>query len=443
MRVTLDYGRDGLPVDLPDRNVVGVLTQTPAPRLADPDDAIRSALRAPIGTRPLAEIARERSGGQVCIVICDITRPVPNALLLPAIAEELAVGGIPRNNLTILIATGTHRPNVGEELVELVGAEFATGVRIVNHDSTDFSALRDFGTTPNGVPVRLNRHYTEADLRITVGLIEPHFMAGYSGGRKLIMPGIAGLETVQAWHSPRFLEHPNATAGITVGNPVHEENTLIARLCPPDLIVDVTLDAEKKITGVFAGELEAAWNAGVEFAARHVRVSVPEPVDIAITTGAGAPLDATFYQAVKGMVGALPIVRRGGTIIIAAACTEGIGGPHFRRCLLETRDLQGLVENLQRPDHVPFPDQWQAEELARATRFHEVRMFCEGIPSDLLGQLHVTPAESVERAVEAALAIHGPDARIAVLPKGPYVIPYVAGNGRSDGQAGEGRRNPE
>ena len=275
MQINLDYGKSGLRVELPDANIAGVLLPSAAPPLLDTAEAINAALRQPIGTHPLTEIARSKAGGCATIAICDITRPVPNATLLPPLLHHLAQGGIPTENVTVLIATGTHRPNVGDELVQLLGADLAGRLRIVNHVCTDAGAMQDFGVTANGVPVKLNRVYTEADVKITVGLIEPHFMAGYSGGRKLIMPGIAALETVQAWHSPRFLEHPNATAGITVGNPVHDENTAIALLCPPDLMLDVTLDNERRITGVFAGDIVAAWRAGVAFAATHVKAEIP------------------------------------------------------------------------------------------------------------------------------------------------------------------------
>lgn len=423
MRVRLEYGKSGLEAELPDKNVVGVLKLTPAPPLADPVAATAAALTAPIGTEPLAEIAQGRRNA--CIVVCDITRPVPNRLLLPPILDALARGGIDRENVAVLIATGTHRPNEGAEMDAVLGPEIARSVRVVNHVCTDRASHRHFGTTPNGVPVWLDRTYCDADVKITVGLIEPHFMAGYSGGRKLVMPGIAALETIQAWHSPRFLEHPKATNGITDGNPVHEENTRIARLCPPDLIVDVTLDEENRITGVFAGEMVAAWRAGVAFAEKHCRASVAEPVDIVVTTSAGAPLDATFYQAVKGMVGALPIVRPGGSIVIAAACAEGIGSAIFARTLLETDDLEAFMAAAQRPDWTFIPDQWEVEELAKAVRDNTVYCICDGIPPETLGQLFVTPAASVEEGVAAALARHGSDATIAAIPKGPYVIPSV------------------
>ena len=424
MRVRLEYGKNGLEAELPDDNLVGVLKLTPAPPLADPVAAARAALARPIGASPLSELARGRRNA--CVVVCDVTRPVPNPLLLPPLLDALAEGGLKREDVSILIATGTHRPNEGAELDAMLGPEIVRTCRIVNHVCTDRAAHRFFGVTPNGVPVHLDRTYCDADLKVTVGLIEPHFMAGYSGGRKMVMPGIAALETVQAWHSPRFLEHPRATNGVLDGNPVHAENLAIAKLVPPDLIVDVTLDEANRITGVFAGDLERAWQTGVAFVEKHVRVPVAEPVDVVVTTGAGAPLDATFYQAVKGMVGALPIVKPGGSIVIAAACSEGVGGPDFTRTLLETEDLPGLVEAMQRPGWAPIPDQWQVEELAKAVRRNDVLCVCDGIAPDTLARLFVTPAATVEDGLARALAHHGPASTLAAIPKGPYVIPYLA-----------------
>lgn len=423
MRVRLDYGKTGLEVELPDENLVGVLGLNPAPALPDPVRATAAALANPIGTRGLAEIVRGKRNA--CIVVCDITRPVPNPILLPPILHALELGGVKRTCVTILIATGTHRPNFGDELNAILGPDVTGSCRVVNHVCRDSSALVDLGMSPFGVPVKLSRAYVDADLRITVGLIEPHFMAGYSGGRKLVMPGIAALETVQAWHSPRFLEHPNATAGIVAGNPVHEESLAIAKMARPDMIVDVTLDERNRITGIFAGDLEDAWLAGVAHAEEAVRAPIEKAVDVVVTSSAGYPLDATFYQAVKGMVGALPIVKPGGSIIIAASCSEGIGSDHFTRTLLETDDLEQFTRDIQRPDWSFIPDQWEVEELARAARSNRIHCVCDGIPHETLAQLFVTPASTIEEAVSSALESHGSHATIAAIPKGPYVIPYI------------------
>lgn len=423
MRVKLDYGKLGLIADLPDENLIGVLGLKPSQVLQNPGKAIIESLENPIGTASLRQLAQGKR--DTCIVICDITRPVPNRILLPPILSVLETAGIPREEIVILIATGTHRPNLGSELVELVGSDIASQYRIVNHDCKDRSAHIDLGISPNGVPVFLDKTYCEADLKITVGLIEPHFMAGYSGGRKLIMPGIAAFETVQNWHCPRFLESPMASNGIVTGNPVHEESLAIARLMPPDLILDVTLDENNKITGIFAGDLEQAWLSGVEFASGFVRAEIAQPADIVVTTCAGYPLDTTFYQAVKGMVGALPAVKHGGTIIIASECSEGIGSPDFARALLEINNLQDFVARISIPG-VFVPEEWEIEELAKAARHAEIIFITDRIPADLLRQCFVRPAPSIEAGVKMALQRHGAKATLYAIPHGPYVIPTLS-----------------
>ena len=424
MRVRLDYGKAGLDVDIPDPHLAGILALAPAPPLVDVPQAVRAALAHPIDARPLAQVAQGKR--TACIVVCDLTRPVPNSVLLPPVLDALAEGGIALEAVTVLIATGTHRPNTSEEIAVLLGPELANRLRAVNHICTDPATHRSFGVTPRGVPVFLDRTYTEAEVRVTVGLIEPHFMAGYSGGRKLVMPGIAALETIQAWHSPRFLEHPNARAGVVENNPVHEENRYIAGLCPPDLILDVTLDASRRITGVFAGHFDTAWRQGIVFCQQQARSLLPGgPADIVVTSGAGWPLDTTYYQTVKGMVGALPVVKRGGDVIIAAECSEGVGGPHFTDLLRTTPDLAVLLEQMQAPGWNVVPDQWQVEELAKATRHARVTLV-SSLPSAPVPALHCHPSATVEAALRDALHRHGPAARIAVIPKGPYVLVELA-----------------
>lgn len=422
MRLKLDYGKTGLEVDLPDENLRAVLrVSSPAP-IEDCDTAITDALRNPIGVRPLADIAAGRN--DACIVICDITRPVPNATLLAPVLAELASAGLSRDNVTILIATGTHRPNLGDELTSLVGAEIAQSVRIVNHDCHDMEQNRYLGMSPNGVPVWLDKTYCDADLKITIGLIEPHFMAGYSGGRKLIMPGVAAMETVKRWHSPRFLESPLATNHSVVGNPVHEESLAIAKMMRPDFMMDVTLDGLNQITGVFAGDLEEAWLAGVDFAGKHVRAEAPELADIVVTSGAGYPLDATFYQLIKGMVGALPVVKSGGTIIIAGQCPEGVGSPAFSDVLLGISDLEEFMIQISQPE-VFLPEQWQIEELVKAWRQANIITVCD-IPESTVARCHVTPAPDIAAALEMAFERHGRNASLLAIPRGPYVIPFVS-----------------
>src|SRR5947208_1584862 len=274
MRITLDYGRTGLDVDLPEDRLVGPLAIRPAAPLPDPGAALLQALAEPIGSRPLAEVARGRKNA--CVLVCDITRPVPNRLILPHLLRTLEAQGVARRDILILVATGLHRPNEGAELEELVGPEIAANYRVENHHGKVLEEHDYLGETPNGVPVYLDSRYVRADLKITTGLIEPHLMAGYSGGRKVICPGIAALETVKVWHGPRFLEHPKADCGFLEGNPVHEENTRIAQMAGCDFIVNVTIDAERQITSLVAGDMEQAFLEGVKFIENVVKAEVAE-----------------------------------------------------------------------------------------------------------------------------------------------------------------------
>lgn len=424
MRITLDYSRNGLDVEIPERNLVGPLEIQPVEPLADPAAVLTEKLARPIGSPPLAELARGKRSA--CILICDITRPVPNELLLDGILRTLDEAGVPREGIRILIATGLHRPNVGEELVELVGERIAREYRVENHDGRDLTAHTFLGDSPRGVPAWIDSRYCDAELKIATGLIEPHLMAGYSGGRKLICPGIAALETVKVWHGPRFLEHPRADCGLLEGNPVHEENTRIARMAGCDFIVNVTLDRARRVTSVVAGDMERAFLEGVAFCERVVKAEVAEACDVVVTSSAGYPLDTTFYQSIKGLTGVLPIVKKGGTIILAAGLTEGIGSPEFCRLFEEHANLDAFMERILGKDYFVL-DQWQLEELAKVRRKARVRYVSDGLPAETLAKLFVEPAESVEAAIAEALIEHGPDARIAVVPKGPYVLPVLAG----------------
>jgi len=423
MRVRLAYGRSGLDVELPEDRVTRTLSYKDAEPLADPVAAVQSALKSPIGSAPLSEIAQGRK--TACILICDITRPVPNELLLRPMLETLEAAGVPRAGITILVATGLHRPNLGDELIEMVGQYIFDNYRIENHFGQEQSQHTFLGESPRGVPIWIDSRYVEADLKITVGLIEPHFMAGFSGGRKLICPGIAGLETIKVWHGPDFLEHPNATTGVLIGNPVHEENTWIARRAGCDFILNVVIDTARQPLCIVAGDMEAAFHAGVKFVRNIVTDTVPALVDVVVTSCAGYPLDTTFYQAVKGMVAALPIVKPGGTIILAASLTEGIGSQEFQSLFQTNSSLEQVMNGILSKSHWVM-DQWQVEEMGKVLRTARVKIVSDGLSAETLSGLFVESAPSVELAVAESLAEYGPDATIAVIPKGPYVVAAVA-----------------
>lgn len=423
MQISLEYGHGTLRVELPEQRVIRTLSYKPAAPLADPVAALQGQLDEPIGSSPLRQLAAGRR--TACVVISDITRPVPNTVLLPPILKTLESAGIDRSNILILVATGLHRPNEGDELVEMVGQSIVDNYRIENHHGQSQDEHTFLGASPRGVPIWIDSRYVQADLKITTGLIEPHLMAGYSGGRKLICPGLAALATVRAWHSPQFLEHPNADCGILEGNPVHEENTWIGRKAGCDFIVNVVLDDHRRPLKIVAGDMEAAFLAGVGFVETVVADSVPSLVDIVVTSGAGYPLDTTFYQSIKGMVGALPIVKQGGTIIIAASLSEGIGSAPFQQIFKDHPDLETFMQRIQNDTYFAM-DQWQLEELAKVRRRANVIMVSDGLKPEVLDKLFVSSAASVEQAIQQAIAQHGPDATIAAIPKGPYVLARVA-----------------
>jgi nickel-dependent lactate racemase len=424
MKVTLDYGRTGLAVEIPADRMVGPLAIKNAPPLDQPEAAVAAAIDDPIGSAGLAALARGRK--DACILICDITRPVPNRTILRPMLKVLREAGISQESTLILVATGLHRPSTRAEKLEMLGPEIMAGFRVEDHFGTRLEEHTHVGTTSRGIPGWIDTRYVRADLKIATGLIEPHLMAGYSGGRKLICPGVAALETVKRWHGPELLEHPRADCGILEGNPVHEENTRIARLAGCDFIVNVTLDSDRRVTSVVAGDMEEAFLEGVRFMENVCRANVPAAVDIVVTSSAGYPLDTTFYQAVKGLTGCLPVVKQGGTIILAAGLSEGLGSPEFQSLFHENPSLEVFMERILGKDYFVL-DQWQLEELAKVRRKARVKIVSDGLPADVLAKCFVETAPSVEAALAASLAEYGASAQVAVIPKGPYVLPVVAG----------------
>jgi len=427
MDVALSYGRRGLTASLPDANVRHILRFQPMPAIDDAREATRLAVSDPIGCEPLRDIACGR--GDACIVTSDITRPVPNEVILPVLLAELACAGLPPERVTILIGTGSHRGNTPDELREMLGDEtMESGARIVNHDAHDPEAQVAMGETSRGTPAHVNRLYAEADLKLAVSLVEPHLIAGFSGGRKAICPGVCGMETLLSFHSPPLVNPDEACAGQIHGNPAHEESLAVTRLAgAPELMVNVTLDEVRRVTGVFAGELEAAHLAAVAHSYKQGRSTIDEPVDIVLTSAAGHPLDLTFYQSVKGIAGPVGIVKPGGTIIIACECAEGIGDPPLVDALFETDKLEDYVPRMTDAAYFHM-DQWYAQFTKIRRVAGDVMVFTDGVPNQDLAKCFVTPIDSVEEGVAAAIAKHGPDASIAVLPEGPYVLSCLAGD---------------
>jgi len=424
MRVHLSYDRDGLDIGVPDAYSPTVLHMRSAPGLADPQGALCAALAQPIGTPPVSELAKGRR--TACIVISDITRPVPNQLILSALLADLQEAGIDQADITILVATGIHRPATPEELAEMVGAELASQCRFVNHVARDTDSHEHLGTTARGTPVYIDKTYLSADLKVLTGLIEPHLMAGFSGGRKSVCPGITSLETVKVWHSPAFLESPKAESGTLDGNPVHEEAQEIAQMAGVDFIINAVLNEKRETVGLFAGDLVEAHLAGVARCREVVSVPISEPFDVVVTTSAGYPLDTSFYQAVKGLTGAMPAVKPGGTIILAAGMAQGVGSEEFTQLCFDMPDLDTFMHRITNEGFF-VTDQWQLEEHAKAARHADIWVYSDGVDRDTLAQLFVRPIDSVEQGIDEAMQKHGPGATLAIIPEGPYVLPVLAG----------------
>lgn len=425
MRVELSFGRGTLLVDLPDDVEVTVIRKPAMPVLPDPAAAVRAALAAPRHLPPLQHFAREH--GSACILICDITRPVPNGLLLRPLVESLAAAGLPLDAITVLVATGLHRPNLGAELAELVGDPWVLRhVRVENHDARDDAQHEDLGLTPHGTPVKLDRRFTGAGVKIVTGLVEPHFMAGYSGGRKVIAPGIAHRDTITTFHSHRFMAHPLADNCVLEGNPLHREQLAIAALLGPVFCVNTVLDEHRNLSFVNAGELVASHQEAVDFTQRHARVPVARRFGTVVTSAAGYPLDKTYYQTVKGMVAPLSILAPGGTLVIASECSEGMGSPEYveaQRRLVELGP-EGFLRSLE-PKRFADVDEWQTQMQVKPLRAGRVELYTTGLDDQARALTGVALADSVEQAVARAVASSG-DRAVAVIPEGPYVVPVHA-----------------
>ena len=424
MRVEMRYGTGTLPIEIPDKNVAGVLEISESAPLSDEDSAVRQAIAQPIASAPLVEIAKGRDSA--CIVISDVTRPVPNKVVLPPILETLEDAGIPREKITILIATGIHRPNEGDELEQMVGRSIMDTYRIVNHFSQHPRNHDYLGSTKNGTPVYIDKTYLASDLKITTGLIEPHLMAGYSGGRKAICPGVASVETMKVMHGPELMEHPKSAVGILDGNPFHIEATEIALMAGVDFNLNVAIDKNRRITGVFGGDMVESHRVGSQFVEKNAKVTLPAPADAVVVSSAGYPLDTTFYQAIKGLLTAVEIVKQGGSILLVAACSEGIGSKPFRDLIFKTDDLSAFVQGLYNPANFVI-DQWQLEELAKVARKADIYFYTDGVPSHERAKLFVHPLKSAQEGIEELLTRYGADVQIAVIPEGPYVLAKLEG----------------
>lgn len=419
MKVNLAYGRSGLAVELPDD--VQVIHSRFIPGLPDERAAIQAALRSPAQSPPLASLAK--AGSKVVIAHSDITRATPNQRILPVIIEELEQAGVSRGDITLLCALGTHRRHSQAEMRALLGDALLESYRCLQHDAFDDSILVSLGETCFGHPVRLNRYLVEADLKILTGFIEPHFFAGFSGGPKCVLPGLAGAESVVTNHGLDMVGHPNATFGVTEGNPLWEEMVEMAGRVVPSFLLNVTLNTGGQITGVFGGDLRAAHKLGCEFVRRQAMVRLPAPFDVVLVTNSGYPLDQNLYQSAKGMKAACQIVRQGGAILLAAACEDGLPNDgHYARLIAEAGSLEGVRRMLAQPGF-SAPDQWMLQIQLMVQEKAEVWVYSDGLSDEQVRGALFTPCHDLPAALAELCSRHGQ--RACVLPEGPQTIPYL------------------
>lgn len=424
MIVQLAYGNSTLSVDLPDSKTT-VIRPAHKPGLPDERAAVENALQNPIASPPLKQ--RIRPSDRLCILFTDITRATPNERILPWLLEHLK--DHPCENITLLNQLGTHRPNTREELCQMLTPEVVRNYRVVNHDCKNAGSLAQLGQTQDGTPALIHKLAVEADLRIVTGFIEPHFFAGFSGGPKGIMPGVAGLQTIMSNHGEKNIGHPKAAFGITNGNPLWEELRDIALRAGPSFLLNVTLNETREITAVFAGHLIHAHQKGCQFVQQSAMQPVPALFDVVLTTNSGYPLDLNLYQGVKGMSAGARILKNGGLLILVCECREGVpAGSSLDKLLQSAGSPEEILAMLATPGFAQ-PEQWQAQIQALIQRRAEVQVH-SSLDRQTLEKIHLKPCPDIAGAVRQRLRQLRNKARIAALPQGPLTIPYVQPNSK-------------
>ena len=426
--VKLLYGQGELSVDLPEASDVTLIRKPRMPQLADPSLAAESTLSNPIASAVLKNHAKNAK--TACILICDITRPVPNSLILGPIIRKLMTLGIQSEQITILIATGLHRPNEGKELEELIGDPWVLeNTKVENHFARDDSAHIEVGTTKKGNRILLDRRFVSADVRIVTGLVEPHFMAGYSGGRKVIAPGVAHAETITTFHSARYMEDPLATNCNLDGNPLHEDQLEIVEMVGGALAMNVVIDEFRNLSFINFGEIISSHLEAVAFIRKYAEVKVPRRFKTVLTSCAGHPLDLTYYQTVKGMVGPLDILDKGGDLIVVSNCAEGMGSEEFvaAQKRLVKMGPSGFLNAISQKQYADI-DEWQTEMQLKPMKVGSIYLYSEGLSDKDWLVTGVNKVDNLQKCIEQSFVRHKQN-KIAVIPEGPYVIPFFSNDG--------------
>lgn len=418
MNIDLPYGKSTLTVEVPDENLMKVGYTSELREIKDTRAKIIEHLRNPIGTQRLSSLVNR--GDRVVVIVDDYTRPCPDDILLPPILEELRSGGVRKEDITIISATGLHPP-IPEKLKEIVGKEVLEEYEVIYHNA-EKSEMKLFGKTSFGVPVRVNKLVADADFKVSTGFIEPHFFAGFSGGRKSIMPGVSAKESIYGNHSYKMLANPKARAGVLRGNPVYEDSVEHAQRVRHNFIVNVILNSDKKTGKIVAGDWMKAYERGVKLSREIVKVKFEQKVDITVTTNNGYPLDLDLYQTVKGIYTASTVTRKGGCIIVASECRDGVGPDEFLKLHKEARSPDEVLETIRREE--PLMAQWQNQVLASIQKDKKIYLVSE-LEDHVVEDFMIKPMDSVESALEEALGKVGTKAKITVLPEGPVTLPIL------------------
>lgn len=419
--VKIPYSKGFVDLNVPDKNLLGILESKAHHFKAEHDQEtlVRIALENPIGSPRLKELARDKK--KIVIITSDHTRPVPSKITMPILLEEIRSGN-PEADITILIATGFHRLTTEEEMINKYGEAVVRNEKLVNHDCRDAESLVKVGILPSGGELWLNKLAIEADLLVAEGFIEPHFFAGFSGGRKSVLPGVAGAQTVLANHCSKFIASDYSRTGILEGNPIHKDMLYAAETANLAFILNVVIDSEKRVINAFAGHREEAHKTGCDFVMGLASVEA-KPADIAITSNGGYPLDQNIYQAVKGMTAAEASAKEDAVIIIAAACNDGHGGEDFYHTFLENKTAQDVMDKIMAiPMESTIPDQWESQILARLLIKHKIILVTDQCSPKMVTDMHMLHAYTLEEALEKAFEIKGNDATVTVIPDGVSVI---------------------
>jgi len=430
MRVVMKYGKRGFPLDLRDDLEVTIIQKEVMPILKDPEGAVRSAFSQPVGCKQLIEEAKGCKS--ICILICDNTRPVPNSIVLPVLIQELIKAGVKPASITVVVATGLHGPNEGDELRELVGSDWVLkNVQVVNHFARNDEDHVYLGNTPRGMPVKLDRRFVNADLRVVIGLVEPHFMAGYSGGRKVIIPGIAHHETIRVLHSTRMLEHEKVTNCVLDGNPLHEEQLAVVRMVGGSLAINTVIDEDRNLSFVNFGSIEESHLAATSFARPYFEIPVNRRFNTVVTSAAGYPLDRNYYQTVKGMVGVSDILEKGCNLFIVSECLEGLGTQEYAESQAKLINM-GMDRFLKETSQKKYAsiDEWESVMQVKAMKTGTIHLYSECLSKDERALTGINMIESLSEAIEKSVKEKN-DKHVAVIPEGPYVIPVYRPDNKS------------